>query len=66
MTETSRYVPQELGVDIDLDQAWDERKEYWKIAGHIVKTTNITQTAVGKNGLWTTVVAAAEGHLVFG
>jgi arginine decarboxylase len=48
-----------LGIDINLDQAWDERKEYWKIAGHIVKTLNITQTAVGKEKLWTTVVAAA-------
>ena len=25
----------------------------------IVKTTNITQSAIGKNGLWTTAVAAA-------
>jgi arginine decarboxylase len=48
-----------LGIEIDLDQAWDERKEYWKIAGHIVKTTNITQTAVGKPKLWTSTVAAA-------
>ena len=48
-----------LGIEIDLDQAWDERKEYWKIAGHIVKTTNITQTAIGKNRMWTSVVAAA-------
>ncbi len=48
-----------LGIEIDPDQAWDERKEYWKIAGRIVKTTNITQTAVGKDKLWTSVVAAA-------
>lgn len=48
-----------FGIDINIDQAWDERKEHWKIAGHIVKTTNITQTAVGKSGLWTSVVAAA-------
>ena len=48
-----------LGIEIDLDQAWDERKEYWKIAGHIVKTTNITQTAIGKGKLWTSVVSAA-------
>ena len=48
-----------LGIEIDLDQAWDERREYWKIAGHIVKTTNITQTAIGKGRLWTSVVAAA-------
>jgi len=48
-----------LGIEIDLDRAWDKRKEEWKIAGHIVKTTNITQTATGRNGHWTTVVAAA-------
>lgn len=48
-----------LGIEIDLDRAWDKRKEEWKIAGHIVRTTNITQTAEGKAGLWTAVVAAA-------
>jgi len=49
-----------LGLDLDLDKAWDERKQEWKMSGHIVKTSNITQSAQGeKNGLWTTVVAAA-------
>lgn len=48
-----------LGIEIDLDKAWDERKQEYKIAGHIVRTTNITQTARGKSGLWTTVVSAA-------
>jgi arginine decarboxylase len=48
-----------LGLDIDLDKAWDERKEQWKIAGHIVRTSNVTQTAMGQDGLWTTVVAAS-------
>jgi arginine decarboxylase len=48
-----------LGIEIDLDKAWDERKEHWKIAGHIVKTTSITQTATGKRNMWTSVVAAA-------
>ncbi|MDH3217798.1 MAG: arginine decarboxylase, pyruvoyl-dependent [Candidatus Krumholzibacteria bacterium] len=48
-----------LGIEIDLDKAWDERKEQWRIAGHIVRTTNITQTATGKKNLWTSVVAAA-------
>ncbi len=47
-----------LGLDIDLDKAWDERKEEWKIAGHIVRTSQITQTAQGKDGVWTTVIAA--------
>ena len=48
-----------LGFDIDLDKAWDERKQQFKIAGHIVRTTNITQTARCRKGLWTTVVSAA-------
>ncbi|MFH1754313.1 MAG: arginine decarboxylase, pyruvoyl-dependent [Candidatus Latescibacterota bacterium] len=48
-----------LGIEIDVDKAWDERKEHWKIADGIVRTTNITQTAVGKEKLWTSVVAAA-------
>lgn len=48
-----------LGIDIDVDQAWDERKQQYKIGGHMVRTTNITQTARCRNGLWTTVVSAA-------
>jgi len=48
-----------LGIEINLDRAWDERKEHWKIAGGIVRTMNITQTAIGKRKLWTSVVAAA-------
>lgn len=48
-----------LGIEIDLSRAWDERKQEWKIAGQIVRTTNIAQTAFGKEGLWTSVIAAA-------
>jgi len=48
-----------LGIEINLDKAWDQRKEQWKIGGEIVKTTNITQTAVGRDGVWTTVIAVA-------
>lgn len=48
-----------LGIDIDLDKAWDERKQQFKIGGHIVRTTNITQTARGRSREWTTVVSAA-------
>jgi len=49
-----------LGVDFDPDVSYDERKEVWKISGKIVRTTNITQSAVGnKKGLWTTVLATA-------
>jgi arginine decarboxylase len=48
-----------IGIDIDLDKAWDERKQQYKIGGYIVRTTNITQTARCRGGLWTTVVSAA-------
>ncbi|MEO0084118.1 MAG: arginine decarboxylase, pyruvoyl-dependent [candidate division WOR-3 bacterium] len=49
-----------LGVEFDPSLSWDERKEIWKISGKIVRTMNITQTAIGdKRGWWTTVIAAA-------
>jgi arginine decarboxylase len=49
-----------LGVQFNMDSSWDEKRQQWKISGQIVKTTNITQTAIGdKNGLWTSVIAAA-------
>jgi len=49
-----------LGVPFDADASWDEKRQQWKISEKIVKTRNITQSAQGdKNGLWTTVLAAA-------
>ena len=49
-----------LGVDFDPDLSWDQKKEIWRISGEIVQTRHITQSAIGdKNGLWTTVLAAA-------
>ncbi len=49
-----------MGLQFDPETAWDERKQLFKTSGLIIKTTNITQSATGdKNGLWTTVIAAA-------
>jgi len=49
-----------LGVNVDPDTAWDEKKEFFKISNEIVRTSNYTQSAIGdKNGLWTAVVALA-------
>jgi len=49
-----------LGTEFKDDADWDEQREYYKICGKIVRTTNVTQTAMGdKVDLWTTVVAAA-------
>ncbi len=49
-----------IGVPFDADKSYDEKKEQYKVGGHIVRTTDMTQSAVGdKTGLWTTAVAAA-------
>lgn len=48
-----------LGVPFKIDESWDEKKEIFKISGKIVRSRNITQSAMGKKGYWTTVVAAA-------
>ncbi|MDH5811236.1 MAG: arginine decarboxylase, pyruvoyl-dependent [Candidatus Methanomethylicaceae archaeon] len=49
-----------LGIPFDINQAWKEREQIYKASGHIIKTTHIVQSAEGhKDGLWTTVIAAA-------
>jgi len=49
-----------LGIEFDSNQAWEERENLYKASGLIIKTSNITQSAEGhKDGLWTTVIAAA-------
>lgn len=48
-----------LGVPFNPDQAWDERKELWKLSGEIVRTTNMSCTAEAReDGKWVTVVSA--------
>lgn len=49
-----------LNLEFDADKSWDEKKEVYRLSNKIVRTMNITQSAVGdKKGLWTTVIAAA-------
>lgn len=48
-----------LGIEFDPDIAWKEREQVFKMGGKIVRTQNITQSAIGKANLWTTVVALA-------
>src|SRR5437867_9465432 len=49
-----------MGLAFDPATAWDERKQLFQSSGLIIKTTGITQSSIGdKNGLWTSVVAAA-------
>ena len=47
-----------LGIDIDEDKSWDEKEEIFRISDKIVKTTNVTQSAMVEKGCYTTVVAA--------
>ncbi|MER3422121.1 MAG: arginine decarboxylase, pyruvoyl-dependent [Nitrospiraceae bacterium] len=46
-----------LGIEFDPNSAWKEREQVFKMGGKIVRTMNITQSAIGKAGKWTTVVA---------
>ena len=49
-----------LDVGFDPDKSWDEKKEIYRISNQIVRTANVTQSAVGaKNGHGTTTIAAA-------
>ncbi len=49
-----------LGIEFDPNTSYDERKDVWRLSDKIVRTRNITQSAIGdRDGLWTSVVAAA-------
>lgn len=49
-----------LGIPFDPNTDWDERKHLYRMSGEFVRTSNVTQSAIGNRfGLWTTVVAAA-------
>jgi len=49
-----------LGIVFDPETAWNEREKYFKMSGKMVRTTNVTQTAIAdKAGRWTSVIAAA-------
>lgn len=48
-----------LGLEVDPDKAWSEKERVYKASGLIIRTSNITQAARGRRGLWTTTVALA-------
>jgi len=48
-----------MGIPFDINAAWNEKEQVFKASGKIINTTNITQSAVGDKGVWTSVVAAA-------
>lgn len=49
-----------LGIELDPDVAWDERKQVYKVGQKQFISRSIAQSAEGhKDGLWTTVIAGA-------
>jgi arginine decarboxylase len=48
-----------LGIDFNVDESWDEKKEIFKISGKIVRTLNVTQSTICRDNQYTTVMAAA-------
>src|SRR3989338_9074544 len=49
-----------LGLKFNSEEAWDSRRQAFRLSGKIVRTTNVTQTARGdKSSRWTSVVSAA-------
>ena len=48
-----------LGVEFDENANWDEKEQVFKISGEIVRTFNVTQSAVISAKGFTTVLASA-------
>lgn len=49
-----------LGLKFNPDEAWDSRRQAFRLSGKIVRTANVTQGAqCDKDGRWTSVVALA-------
>ncbi len=48
-----------LGIEFDEQINWNEREQIYKASGKIIRTRNITQSAQGVDGMWTTVLAVA-------
>lgn len=49
-----------LGIEFDVDEDYDERREVFQMSGKIVETWSTAQGALGADkGKWTTVVSAA-------
>jgi len=49
-----------LGIDFEADEAYDKRRDIFKMSKKIVRTSNITQSCLcNKDKLWTTVLSVA-------
>ncbi len=58
--EAATMLASTMGIELDPDVAWDERKQVYKVGKRRFVSRSIAQSARGhKEGLWTTVVAGA-------
>ena len=48
-----------MGIEIDPEDAYNEKKEVYEAKGKVFTSRSIAQSASGKKDLWTTVLAAA-------
>lgn len=49
-----------LGIEFDDDLAFETKERVFELSVKIVRTSNVTQSAIGdQNGSWTTVFAGA-------
>ena len=47
------------GLTFNPEDSWDSKRQVWRMSGQIYKSQSICQSAIGKNSIWTTVIAAA-------
>ena len=58
--EAATMLASTMGIELDPDVAWDERKQVYKVGKRLFVSRSIAQSARGhKEGLWTTVLAGA-------
>ena len=58
--EAATMLASTMGIELDPDVAWDERKQVYRVGQRKFISRSIAQSARGhKDGLWTTVVAGA-------
>ena len=55
----ARMLASTLGIDFDEEKSWDENKEVFRFSDKVVRTTNVTQSAIiSSDGRYSTVIAA--------
>ena len=48
-----------LGLQFDPEEAWDSRRQAFRLSGKIVRTFHVAHSARGKRDRWTTVISVA-------